>query len=160
MNLRFRKGTEKDVPLIFSFIKELAIYEKMLDSVTATEKTLKKTIFDEGYAEVFFAVEDDIEVGFALYFYNYSTFYGKPGLYLEDIFIKEPYRNQGIGKKMFKELARIAQDKGCCKIQWWCLNWNQPSIDFYLKLGAKAENEWTVFRLDETTIHQLAKESS
>lgn len=159
MNLRFRKGTEKDVPLILSFIKELAVYEKMLDSVTATEETLKKTIFDEGYAEVFFALVDDTEVGFALYFYNYSTFYGKPGLYLEDIFIKEPYRNQGIGKKMFKELARIAQEKGCCKMQWWCLNWNQPSIDFYLKLGAKAANEWTVFKLDETTIDQLAKES-
>jgi GNAT superfamily N-acetyltransferase len=97
-------------------------------------------------------------VGFALYFYNYSTFSGKPGLYLEDIFIKEAFRKKGIGSKMFQELARIAHAKDCCKIQWWCLNWNQPSIDFYLKLGATPQNEWTVFKLDEKAIATLAEE--
>lgn len=158
MEITFRPGTLKDVPLILEFIKELAVYEKLLDQVTATEELLRKTIFEDHYAEVFFAVVDGLEVGFALYFYNYSTFYGKPGLYLEDLYVKEAYRNLGIGKKMFKELAQIAHQKDCCKIQWWCLNWNQPSIDFYLKLGAIPQQEWTVFKLDEAGISHLAKE--
>lgn len=157
MHLTFKKATIEDVPLILEFIKALASYEKLFDQVTATEEILRKTIFEDRYAEVFFAVVDDKEVGFALYFYNYSTFYGKPGLYLEDLFVKEAYRNQGIGQKMFKELANIAHQKGCCKIQWWCLNWNQPSIDFYLKLGAMPQKEWTVFKLDEEGIANLIK---
>ncbi len=159
MNLTFRQGTKVDTPLILEFIKALAVYEKMIDHVTADVKTLEKTIFDEGYAEVFFAVVDNVEVGFALYFYNYSTFLGKPGLYLEDIYVKPEYRHQGIGKKMFKRLAEIAAEKDCIKIQWWCLNWNQPSIDFYLKLGAIAQDEWTVFKLDETGIQNLLKDT-
>lgn len=158
MNLTFRKGTMEDVPLILEFIKALATYEKLLDQVTATEDLLRKTIFEDQYAEVLFAVVDEKEIGFALYFYNYSTFYGKPGLYLEDLYVKEAYRNQGIGKKMFKEIAKIAHQKNCCKVQWWCLNWNQPSIDFYLKLGAIPQKEWTVFKLDEAGILNLAKE--
>lgn len=154
--LEFRYANEKDVALIFYFIKELADYEKMLDDVVATEDLLREWIFDKKKAEVLFAMVDGKEVGFALFFHNFSTFLGRSGIYLEDLFILSEYRGNGYGKSILKELAKIAVERGCGRLEWWCLDWNRPSIDFYLSLGAEPMEEWTVYRISGETLKNMA----
>lgn len=135
--LTFRSAERKDVSLILKFIKELADYEKMLNEVVADEATLEAWIFDKQKAEVIFAVEDEKEVGFALFFHNFSTFRGRVGIYLEDLYVKPECRGKGYGKAILKKLASIAVECGCGRLEWWCLDWNKTSIDFYLSLGAE-----------------------
>jgi len=154
----FRWAERKDVPLILQFIKDLADYENMLDEVVADEATLETWIFDRNKAEVIFAVVNDTEVGFALFFHNFSTFLGRSGIYLEDLYVKPEYRGKGYGKALLKKLAAIAVERGCGRLEWWCLDWNQPSIDFYLSLGAEPMSDWTVYRIAGDTLINLAKE--
>jgi GNAT superfamily N-acetyltransferase len=154
---KFRFATEKDVPLILDFIKELAEYENMLNDVVADENTLKQWIFEKQKAEVIFALEDGVEVGFALFFHNFSTFLGRAGIYLEDLFVKPKYRKRGHGKALIKEVARIAVNRGCGRLELSCLDWNAPSIDFYLSLGASKMSDWTTYRFTGKTLENLAK---
>ena len=152
----FRKAERKDVALILEFIRELADYEKMLDEVVATPELLEKWIFDERKAEVIFALEGEREVGFALFFHNFSTFLGRAGIYLEDLYVRPECRGKGYGKALLRELARIAVERGCGRLEWWCLDWNKPSIDFYLSLGAEPMKDWTVYRIAGETLKALA----
>ncbi len=153
----FRDAERKDVPLILQFIKEIAAYEKMSDQVIADETTLETWIFDKEKAEVFFVLEEGKEVGFALYFHNFSTFVGRGGIYLEDVYIRPEYRGKGYGKAILKKLAAIAVERGCGRMEWVCLDWNQPSIDFYLSLGAQPMSDWTLYRLTGDALAQLAE---
>ena len=155
--MQFRFAEEKDVPLILQFIKDLAEYEHMLDEVVATEALLTEWIFQKEKAEVIFVLEDGQEVGFALFFHNFSTFLGRAGIYLEDLYVKPEYRHKGYGKGLLKKLAQIAVERGCGRLEWWCLDWNQPSIDFYLSLGAEPMEDWTVYRIAGDTLHKLAE---
>ena len=145
----FRTAQREDCALILHFIRSLAKYEKMLDDVTATEQTLEEWLFLKKSASVIFAVVDGQEVGFALYFTNFSTFLGRAGLYLEDLFVVPEHRGKGIGKALLKRLAEIAVDCGYGRMEWICLDWNKSSIDFYKSLGAEAIDEWTIYRLTE-----------
>jgi len=156
--ITFRFAARQDTPLILDFIKQLAAYEKMLDEVVTDEKTLEQWIFDKQKAEVLFAVVDGKEVGFAVFFHNFSTFLGKAGLYLEDLFVKPEYRGKGYGKAILKKLAAIAVERGCGRFEWWCLDWNKPSIDFYMSLGAEPMSDWTVYRITGDTLKKLAEE--
>ena len=156
-NLTFRYAQPKDVPLILQMIKGLADYEKMADQVVATEALLEEWLFQRKKAEVIFGMIDGAEVGFALFFHNFSTFLGRAGLYLEDLYIKPQYRGRGFGKGMMRELARIAVERGCGRLEWSCLDWNQPSIDFYLSLSAQPMSDWTVYRLSGDTLKEFAK---
>ena len=155
--MQFRFAEEKDVPLILQFIKDLAEYEHMLDEVVATEELLTEWIFQKEKAEVIFVLEDGKEVGFALFFHNFSTFLGRAGIYLEDLYVKPEYRHKGYGKGLLKKLAQIAVERGCGRLEWWCLDWNQPSIDFYLSLGAEPMEDWTVYRITGDTLQKLAE---
>lgn len=155
--LTFRYAERKDTPLILQFIKELADYEKMLNEVVADEATLEEWIFDKQKAEVLFAVVDGKEIGFALFFHNFSTFLGRAGIYLEDLFVKPEYRGKGYGKAILKKLASIAVERKCGRLEWWCLDWNKPSIDFYLSLGAEPMSDWTVYRITGDTLTKLAE---
>lgn len=157
MKLTFRKAERNDTALVLQFIRELAEYEKMQDEVVADVDTLVEWIFDKEKAEVIFAVADGVEVGFALFFHNFSTFLGRAGIYLEDLYVKPEYRGKGIGKAILKKLASIAVERGCGRLEWCCLDWNRPSIDFYLSLGAKPMSEWTVYRVTGDTLNDLAK---
>ena len=141
-----RFATAQDIPIILDFIKKLAEYEKMSDEVVATEELLNEWIFQKQKAEVIFALEDGKEVGFALFFHNFSTFLGKAGIYLEDLFVLSEYRGRGHGKALLSKLAEIACERGCGRLEWSCLDWNKPSIDFYLSLGASPMDDWTVYR--------------
>lgn len=152
-----RFATEKDVPEILGFIKALSVYEKMEDQVVATEESLRVSLFEKKQAEVIFAEEAGVAVGFALFFHNYSTFLGKANLYLEDLFVKEAYRGKGYGKALLNELAQIAVKRDCERLDWVCLNWNEPSIEFYKSLGAKPLPEWLIFRLEGKALDQMAK---
>ena len=152
-----RFAEEKDVSLILHFIKELADYEKMLNEVVATEEILHEWIFEKNKAEVIFAMEDDQEIGFALFFHNFSTFLGRAGVYLEDLYVMPEYRGKGYGKALLKHLAKIAVERGCGRLEWWCLDWNQPSIDFYRSLGAQPKDEWTVYRISGDTLIEMAQ---
>lgn len=154
-DISFRPAVPEDCPLILSFIKALAEYEKMSDQVVATEELLKEWIFEKGKAEVIFPVVDGEEVGFALFFHNFSTFLGRAGIYLEDLFIKPEHRGKGYGKATLQELGRIALERGCGRLEWSCLDWNRPSIDFYLSLDAKPMDEWTVYRLTGDSLKSL-----
>ncbi len=154
--LTFRYAERNDIPLILQFIKELAAYEKMINEVVADEKTLEEWIFDKQKAEVLFAVVDGGEIGFALFFHNFSTFLGRAGIYLEDLFVKPEYRGKGYGKAILIKLAAIAVERGCGRLEWWCLDWNKPGIDFYLSLGAEPMSDWTVYRLTGDTLSNLA----
>ena len=154
---QFRIATDKDTPLILDFIKALAEYEKMSDQVVATEEILREWIFEKKKAEVIFALEDGVEVGFALFFHNFSTFLGRAGVYLEDLFVKPEYRGRGHGKALIRELARITVERGCGRLEWSCLDWNKPSIDFYLSLGATPMDEWTIYRLTGEKLDSFAK---
>lgn len=148
----FRFAERKDCALILDFIKKLADYEKMSDDVVATESLLEEWIFDKKKAEVIFAVVDGKEVGFALFFHNFSTFLGRAGIYLEDLFVLEEYRGNGYGKALLKKLAQITRERGCGRLEWCCLDWNTPSVDFYLALGAERMDDWTTFRLSGDTL--------
>lgn len=154
---KIRFADENDLALILDFIKQLAAYEKMFGEVVATEELLNEWLFVRKVAEVIFIMEGDVEVGFALFFHNFSTFLGKAGIYLEDLFVKPEYRGKGYGKALIKKLASIAIERGCGRLEWSCLDWNQPSIDFYLSLGAEAMDEWTVYRVAGDTLANLAK---
>ncbi|MBE6935607.1 MAG: GNAT family N-acetyltransferase [Ruminococcaceae bacterium] len=153
----FRNARREDVPLILQFIRELADYEHMLDEVVADEALLETWIFDQRKAEVIFALEEGEAVGFALFFHNFSTFLGRAGLYLEDLYVRPAYRGKGYGKGLLKRLAAIAVERGCGRLEWSCLNWNRPSIDFYLSLGAVPMSDWTVYRVTGETLTKLAK---
>ena len=155
--LTFRFAEEKDCGLILFFIKELASYEKMPDEVIADEGLLKEWIFEKKKAEVIFACADGKEIGFAVFFHNFSTFLGRSGLYLEDLYIMPEYRGKGFGKAVLKKLAQIAMERGCGRLEWWCLDWNRPSIDFYRSLGAEPMDDWTVYRLTGKTLKKLAE---
>ena len=155
--LDLRYAERKDTGLILKFIKDLAKYEKMENEVIATEALLKEWIFDKQKAEVIFALKDGREVGFALFFHNFSTFLGRAGIYLEDLYILPEYRGQGYGSAVLKKLAQIAVERGCGRLEWWCLDWNKPSIDFYLSLGAEPMSDWTVYRIAGDTLNKLAE---
>ena len=154
-SLRF--AAPSDTGLILHFIKELASYEKMLHLVTATEELLQKWLFEEKKAEVLIAEENGQPIGFALFFHNFSTFLGKAGIYLEDLYICPDFRGRGYGRAVMEKLAQLACERGCGRLEWWCLDWNQPSIDFYLSLGAKAMDEWTVYRVEGSALQELAE---
>ena len=155
MMINYRYATEQDVPLILSFIRSLAEYEHMADEVVATEALLQEWIFEKRKAEVIFALEDGKETGFALFFHNFSTFLGRAGIYLEDLFVLPEYRGKGYGKGLIQTLARIAVERGCGRLEWWCLDWNTPSIEFYHSLGAVPMDEWTVYRITGNTLLEL-----
>ena len=156
--MKFRFAVREDTPLILTFIKDLAAYEKMLDEVVADEKTLEEWIFDKQKAEVIFVLDDEAQAaGFALFFHNFSTFLGRAGIYLEDLYVRPEYRGRGFGKGLIKELARIAVERKCGRLEWWCLDWNKPSIDFYLSLGAEPMSDWTVYRIAGDTLTKLAQ---
>ena len=159
MAVTFRFAVEQDTPLILEFIKELADYEHLLDQVAADEDTLADQLFQKKNAEVLFALENGREVGFALFFHNFSTFLGRSGLYLEDLYVRPDCRGKGYGKAILQKLASIAVERGCGRLEWWCLDWNKPSIDFYLSLGAEPMSGWTVYRLTGDTLKNLAETS-
>ena len=153
--LTFRFAGREDIPLVLKFIRDLARYEEMEDQVVADEATLEEQIFDKGGARVLFALVGGKEIGFALFFHNFSTFLGRRGLYLEDLYVMPEYRGKGYGKAILRKLARSAKEEGCGRMEWWCLDWNRPSIDFYLSLGAEAMTDWTVYRLAGETLEGL-----
>ena len=155
--LTFRIAQEQDTEKILFFIRGLAEYEKMEDEVVATPEILREWIFEKQKAEVIFPMVDGREIGFALFFHNFSTFLGRAGLYLEDLFILPEYRGRGYGKATLKELARIAVSRGCGRFEWCCLDWNKPSIEFYLSLGAKPMDEWTTYRLAGESLARMAE---
>lgn len=156
-NLVIRNAKEEDVSTLLSLIKEIAEYEKMSDQVIATEETLVESIFKNNRANALILEVDNKEIGYCIYFYNFSTFIGRSGIYIEDIFIKKEYRGNGFGSEIFKFLARKAKEEGCKRIEWSCLDWNEPSIKFYKSLGAVPMDEWTVYRLTEKEIIKLSE---
>ena len=156
-NLTFRAAQREDAQKILFFIRELAKYERMEDDVVATPALLEEWIFEKKKAEVIFPTVDGKEVGFALFFHNFSTFLGRAGLYLEDLFILPEYRGKGYGKGLLKQLAKIAVERGCGRLEWSCLDWNKPSIDFYRSLGAVPMEGWTVYRLTGDRLENMAK---
>ncbi|MDD2192284.1 MAG: GNAT family N-acetyltransferase [Bacteroidales bacterium] len=158
-NVRIRKANKRDTPLILNFIKDLSVYEKLPHEVSATVEILHKSLFVEKNAKVVFILEGEKEVGFALYFYNFSTFTGKKGLYLEDLFVLEEYRGKGYGKKLLAYLADIAIKEDCSRFEWIVLDWNTPSIEFYKSLKAFPLSDWTVFRLQKEDLTNLAKQN-
>lgn len=157
MSMTFRFAEEADAPLILQFIRELAEYEHMLDQVVADEAALADQLFRKKSAEVLFALEDGREVGFALFFHNFSTFLGRAGLYLEDLYVRPECRGRGYGRAILQRLAAIAVERGCGRLEWSCLDWNRPSIDFYRSLGAEPMSDWTVYRLTGDTLKNLAE---
>jgi len=151
-----KPATKEDVPLILSFIKKIAEYEKLLHEVTATEEILRESLFgNKPSAEVIFAYADTKPVAYAIYFYNFSTFIGKKGLYLEDLFVLPEFRGEGIGKKMLLYLINKAAKENCGRMEWAVLDWNESAINFYKSLGAKPMDEWTIFRMDESAIQKV-----
>ncbi|MDO5063310.1 MAG: GNAT family N-acetyltransferase [Peptostreptococcaceae bacterium] len=155
--ISFRFASREDVPLILQFIKDLADYEKLLHEVVATEEILAEWLFEKNKAEVIFALEEEKEVGFALFFHNFSTFLGRAGIYLEDLFVLPQYRGKGYGKALLEKLGAIAVERGCGRLEWWVLDWNKPSIDFYRSMGAVPMDEWTVFRIDGETLEKMGR---
>ena len=160
-NFTIRSATAEDVPLVLQLIRDLATYERAPNEVTATEEQLRKVLFgSKPAAEVRLAFADGNAVGFALFFHNFSTWLGRPGLYLEDLFIRPEDRGKGYGRALLVDLAQIARDRGCGRMEWAVLDWNEPAIQFYRKLGAKPMDEWTVFRLTRDGIERLAASKS
>ena len=152
-----RNATAVDIPLIISFIKELAEYEKLSNEVVLTEEILTESLFGKrSYAEVVFGQYKDEPVAFALFFHNFSTFLGKPGLYIEDLYVKPERRGKGIGKVLISYLANLARKRGCGRLEWWVLDWNKSAIEFYKSIGAKPQDEWTVQRVDSSALEKLA----
>lgn len=157
-NFKIRFAEEEDTKLILDFIKELANYEKLLNEVVATEEILFDSLFVQKKAEVIIGEYDGKPVGFALFFHNFSTFLGKPGIYLEDLYIKPEMRGKGLGKVFLSFLGKLALERNCGRLEWWCIDWNEPSIEFYKGMGAKAMDEWTVYRVDNVALSNLANE--
>jgi len=156
--IELRFATEHDIDLIYFFICELANYEKLLPEVVTTPEDLKKTLFGKRvYAEVVLAYKDQKPAGFALFFHNYSTFLGKPGIYLEDLYVQPEFRGKGVGRALFSFLANLTEERDCGRLEWWVLDWNKEAIGFYEKIGAKAMDEWTVYRLTGDALANLAK---
>ncbi len=145
--MSFRYADRGDVSLILSMIRELAEYEGLLSEVVADEKVLSYNLFERKMAEVLFVLEDGKEIGFALFFHNFSTFLGKPGIYIEDLYIRKEYRGKGYGKAVIERIKEIALERECGRVEWWCLDSNTPSIAFYESIGAEAMSDWTVYRL-------------
>jgi GNAT superfamily N-acetyltransferase len=159
--VRVRMAEEDDTPMILDFIRQLAVYEKLEHEVVADEERLRATLFgDRPFAEVIIAEHAGEPAGFALFFHNYSTFLARPGLYLEDLFVRPELRGRGIGKLLLQTLARIAIDRGYGRFEWWVLDWNEPAIRFYRRLGAQSMDEWTVFRVTGDALLELAGEES
>ena len=157
-SVTFRPAAPGDEELMLSFIRALADYEHMTDQVVATPALLREWIFEKKKAEVLFALDEGRAVGFALFFHNFSTFLGRAGIYLEDLFVLPQERGKGYGKALLKELARIAVERGCGRLEWSCLDWNQPSIDFYIKkMRAVPMEEWTTYRLTGETLERAAE---
>ena len=154
MNIRF--ANRNDIKYILGFIHELARYEFMEDAVIADESLLEEWIFDKGKAEVLLISEDEIPVGFALFFHNFSTWLGRAGIYLEDLYVQPEYRGRGYGKALLKKLAEITVERKCGRLEWACLDWNKPSIDFYLSMGAIQMDQWTTYRLTGDALQNLA----
>lgn len=157
-DFKLRFAQENDAALILEFIKELAVYEKMLNEVVATEEILIDSLFKRKIAEVIIGEFQNKPVAFALFFHNFSTFLGKPGIYLEDLYVKPEMRGKGIGRIMLSYLAKLAKERNCGRLEWSCLDWNQPSIRFYKKIGAVAMDEWTVYRVHQEALDKLAGE--
>ena len=153
--LTFRNAEEQDCGKILYFIKQLAVYEKMEDQVVATEEILREWIFEKKKAEVIFGCLDGKEIGFAVFFHNFSTFLGRTGIYLEDLFVLPEYRGGGFGKAFLVKLAETALERGCGRLEWACLDWNVPSIEFYKSLGAVPMDDWTVYRADGETMRKM-----
>jgi len=156
-SFEIRTAKASDAGKILEFIKLLAEYENMSDQVVATEELIKEWVFEKKKAEVIFAVEDGKEIGIALYFHNFSTFLGRAGIYLEDLFVLPEFRGRGYGKALLKELARITVERGCGRLDWSCLEWNKPSIDFYLSLGAEVLDDWRTYRLSGKTLEKMCE---
>lgn len=159
-NIHIRPATVNDVPLIFSLIKELAEYEHMSDEVVATKQLLEEWMFEKEKAEAVIGEIDGVPVGFALFFHNFSTFLGRAGLYLEDLYVQPQFRGKGLGKALLVHLGRIAVERGCGRMEWSCLDWNRPSIDFYRSMGAVPMSEWTVYRLTGDTLEDMYSQSA
>ncbi|WP_422484563.1 GNAT family N-acetyltransferase [Gudongella sp. DL1XJH-153] len=157
-DVTLRLAEEKDISLILRFIKELADYEELLHEVVATEEILRESLFERKAAEVVIAEFKGEPVGFALFFHNFSTFLGRPGLYLEDLYVQPQMRGKGIGKLLLAYLAKLAIERGCGRFEWWCLDWNKSSIDFYKSIGAIPMDEWTVYRVCDKALVDLAEE--
>lgn len=157
-DFKLRFAQAEDVPLILTFIRELASYENLLEEVVATEEVLRDSLFARRTAEVVFGEFKDEPVSFALFFHNFSTFLGKPGIYLEDLYVKPEMRGKGIGKIMLSFLADLAVERKCGRLEWWCLDWNEPSIRFYKKMGAVPMEDWTVYRVTDQALDRLAGE--
>jgi len=159
VDFSIRPASEKDVPLILSFIKQLADYERLSHEVAASEESLRSTLFGKHrYAEGVIGEYQKQPIAFALFFHNYSTFLGRPGIYLEDLFVSPEMRGKGFGRMMLVYLARLAKERNCGRLEWWVLDWNDPAIQFYKDLGAIPMNEWTVFRVTGETLDQLAQQ--
>lgn len=154
---KLRFAEPKDIALILGFIRELAVYENMLDDVMATEDGLRESIFERKMAEVIIGEYNDKPVGFALFFHNFSTFLGRPGIYLEDLYVKPEMRGKGIGKIILSFLAKLAIERKCGRLEWACLDWNEPSVKFYKRLGAVPMDDWTVFRVNDEVLNTLAR---
>jgi len=155
--ITIRPATGRDLPQVLAFIRELAVYERLEDQVLATEADLAAALFAaRPYAEVVLGCLDETPVGFALFFHNFSTFLGKPGIYLEDLFVRPEARGLGVGKRLLAWLAHTTLERGCARLDWAVLDWNKPSIGFYLSLGAVAQDEWTTFRLTGAALERLA----
>lgn len=155
--LRIESASEADIPLLLTFIKELAAYENLLDDVSVTEERLRQTLFgNNSRAHAVFAYSGVLPVAFAIYFFNLSTFEGRPGLYIEDIFVRPNFRRTGVGRKLFRFLSQKAREQGCCRIELSVLNWNEQAIQFYKKLGGEPVTGWTVFRFSEKAITDLS----
>lgn len=158
---QIKSATESDVHVILSFVRQLAHYERLSHEVVATEALLRETLFGERRtAEVAIGYLETEPIGFVLFFHNYSTFLGKPGLYIEDLFVDEHYRRRGYGRALLQHVARLAKERDCGRLEWSVLDWNQPAIDFYRGLGALPMSEWTVFRVTGKNLDQLAGEQS
>jgi len=158
-SFKIRSATLADVPIILRLIQDLAEYERAPSEVTATEKQLADVLFgDKPAAEVVLAFEGETAVGFAVFFHNFSTWLGRPGLYLEDLFVRPEMRGKGYGRALLVHLAKVARERGCGRMEWAVLNWNEPAIDFYRKLGASPLDEWKIFRLTHDGIARLAEE--
>ncbi|MCO5259323.1 MAG: GNAT family N-acetyltransferase [Crocinitomicaceae bacterium] len=155
-NFSIRQATKADAPKVVDLIQQLAAYEKLSHEAVMTVELIEQNVFEKEYAHVLMASENDEIIGFALYFFNFSTFKGKPGLYLEDLYIEQTHRGKGYGKKLLIELAKIASKMNCGRMEWSVLDWNTPSINFYKSLGAEPMDEWTVYRLTEEKINTLA----